>query len=597
MALSKERLAEMLKELRAKKESSVIASDISITTTPSNGSVILQQHPVGYWDRTKDINPGLDPRDVLNHGEPEPEQKPEPKILHGTGRTGESITYNEKQAEFIQLASSGASCVLIGAAGTGKTTCMQGTIQALEQSGKCGIIPSSDVHKYLPTGTPGIVIIAYTRRAVNNIRKVMPEHMRGNCITHHKLLEYEPVYDEVEDADGNTKKTMRFEATRNAYNPLSSAISTIIIEESSMYSQELENELKAALRHRVQFIYLGDIQQLPPVFGSAVLGYKMLELPIIELTEVYRQALESPIIRLAHRILSGKPIPSSEYPDWKFKDQLTIHPWKKKLRWEDALLTAAKFFTTAMDADVYNAEEDIILIPFNKSFGSDELNKHIAQHVARKNQKTVYEVIAGFTKLYFFEGLKVLYDKEDAIITKIEKNRTFLGKSPQKESMHLDFWGHNSNAEESDRDSDEESLEDMDFLLDSVVDESEEAGDRVRAASHKITVRINDGGKEIELDSAGALNSLILSYALTVHKSQGSEWRKVFLVLHTSHATMVQRELLYTGCTRAKKELYVICEPESFTKGILGQRIQGNTLAEKAQFFKGKVAMKKQLEG
>ena len=85
------------------------------------------------------------------------------------------------------------------------------------------------------------------------------------------------------------------------------------------------------------------------------------------------------------------------------------------------------------------------------------------------------------------------------------------------------------------------------------------------------------------------MNSIVMAYALTVHKSQGSEWRKVFFILHQSHNTMIQRELMYTACTRAREELYVICEPDSFEKGITGQRIRGNTLTEKAQFFKGKL--------
>ena len=80
-----------------------------------------------------------------------------------------------------------------------------------------------------------------------------------------------------------------------------------------------------------------------------------------------------------------------------------------------------------------------------------------------------------------------------------------------------------------------------------------------------------------------------MAYALTVHKSQGSEWKKVFVILHQSHNTMIQRELLYTACTRAREELYVICEPDSFVKGVNGQRIKGNTLAEKSAFFKGKL--------
>jgi exodeoxyribonuclease V alpha subunit len=132
-----------------------------------------------------------------------------------------------------------------------------------------------------------------------------------------------------------------------------------------------------------------------------------------------------------------------------------------------------------------------------------------------------------------------------------------------------------------------ESDADIDTMLESIAASSVE--DRVKDASHIITVRLLDSEREMELKSASDLNSLLMAYALTVHKSQGSEWRRVFLILHQSHNTMIQRELLYTGCTRAREELYVICEPDSFEKGITGQRIRGNTLVEKAEFFKGKL--------
>jgi exodeoxyribonuclease V alpha subunit len=111
----------------------------------------------------------------------------------------------------------------------------------------------------------------------------------------------------------------------------------------------------------------------------------------------------------------------------------------------------------------------------------------------------------------------------------------------------------------------------------------------VNNASHIITVEMNDSGTVVKIDKAGDINSLLLGYCLTIHKSQGSEWRKVFIMLHQSHATMIQRELLYTAVTRAKEELYIICEPDSFVNGIRSQRIKGNTLAEKAEYFKGKV--------
>lgn len=106
-----------------------------------------------------------------------------------------------------------------------------------------------------------------------------------------------------------------------------------------------------------------------------------------------------------------------------------------------------------------------------------------------------------------------------------------------------------------------------------------------------------DSDQEVKVESAGDLNSLLLGYAITVHKSQGSEWRKVFILLHQSHNKMVSRELLYTAVTRAREELYIICEPDHFIKGINSQRVKGDTLAEKAEFFKGKLTKDFTLEG
>lgn len=506
-----------------------------------------------------------------------------------TGMHGEAITYNPQQQEAITTATAGKSFVLIGAAGTGKTTCSQGSISAIIGNPELGITPlQAEGHSYLPNGTPGVVIVAYTRRAVNNIRKVQSEEMKNNCITVHKLLEYRPEYYEITDPETfETKRTMRFEPNRNAGNPLPTSIHTIIVEEASMLSLDLFSEITAALTHKVQWIFIGDIQQLPPVFGAAVLGYKMLELPVIELTEVYRQALESPIIRLAHRVLSGKPIPAEEYIEWKEPNALTIHPWKKKLHPDVATLTLAAFFKAAIDAEEYDPEEDMILIPFNKGCGTIEINKHIGNYLARKREAITYEIMAGFTKHYFSIGDKVLYDKEDAEIIDIQVNATYNGARVQPSSTSLDYWGHNPNlANESGYDN---SLVDLDADIDFLLEATEAAEDRVTQASHTITVRLYDTANEVELSKAAEVNALLHSYALTIHKSQGSEFRKVFFLLHQSHATMLSRELLYTGITRAREELYIICEPESMAKGIKSQRIKGNTLAEKAEFFKGKL--------
>jgi len=507
-----------------------------------------------------------------------------------TNQYGQLITYNDKQQSAIDTILGGNNTILLGAAGTGKTTTTKGAVTSLIQSGKLPILPDDVRHKHLVAGMNGIVLCAYTRRAVQNIKKAMPEDLKANCMTIHKLLEYAPIYYEVYDEETDKmKKTMRFEATRTRMNPLPNEIHTLIIDEASMVSVELYAELMDAFQHPVQVILIGDIQQLPPVFGSAILGYKMLEWPVIELTEVYRQALESPIIRLAHHVLSGSSLPLSSYDEWHVQDKLKIHAWKKKLHADIALLTAAKFLTTAIAQDGYNPTEDVVLIPFNKAFGTEELNKHIGNYLARANNQETHEVIAGFNKHYFSVGDKVLYEKEDAEIIAISSNPTYIGKSYKKASTTLDYWGHEQDVSNASKDLMNAEIDDIDDYLEALANGDE---DRTKESSHLITLRLLNSDEEVVITRSAEVNNLIFAWALTVHKSQGSEWRKVFLLLHTSHNTMLQRELLYTAITRAKEELYIICEPDSMDKGISSQRIQGNTLEEKSEFFKGKVDRK-----
>ena len=560
--LDPNRLNDLLAKLRAKKaEAAALAAAAIIPSEPTITAVAIAEIHV---------DSPTNPDDAIQIQD----------------RYGNLITLNAAQSEFVTLAGSGKSAVLIGAAGTGKTTCQKAVVQNLILSGRAGILQAAG-HKHLMSGTPGIVICAYTRRAVANIRKNVPEDLQGNCITIHKFLEYQPVYYEITDPEtGKERTTMRFEATRNALNTLPASITTIIFEESSMLGTDLHQEVIDACPHNPQIIYLGDIQQLPPVFGPAILGFKLLELPVVELTEVYRQALESPIISLAHRILSGNPMAVSEFESWKKPGQMTIRPWKKKIDSLNALLTLSSVFTTFLDQGIYDPEEDMILLPFNKACGTDELNKKIANYLAVKDGSLVYQVVAGFNRLYFREGEKVLVDKEDAIIIRIEPNPGYYGVPALPASTTLDYWGYDSSTDASTQQS-STAGDDVDFLLGQVAMDTDKA-DRVKSASHIITVRMNDSEQEIALTAAGEINAMLYGYCLTVHKAQGSEWRRVFICLHQSHNVMLSRELLYTAVTRAREELYIICEPDSLEKGILSQRVKGNTLEEKAEFFKGK---------
>ena len=506
-------------------------------------------------------------------------------------RYGKTIQLNEKQQAFVKLAGvEGKSAVLLGAAGTGKTTTQRAVCQALIDSGRAGFLSSSG-HKHLRSGTPGIVICAYTKRAVANIQRNLPEDLQANAITVHKLLEFEPVYYEtIDEKTGNIVNKRIFEPGRTPENPLPESIHTIIYEETSMLGTDLYGLVKAASPHEPQEIFLGDIQQLPPVFGPAILGFKMLELPTLELTEVYRQALDSPIISLAHRFLSGNGIKETEFQELKVPGKLSIKAWPKPVSSDDAISAAAAMFTGAhgksglIQAGKYDPLEDIILLPFNKAFGTIELNKFIANHIARSSGVKTYEVIAGFNKLYLSPGDKVMYSKEDAIVESIEPNPDYTGAPAHPASETLDYWGVDTSAKKS-SDFDPGTV-DIDHIL--LMTSGKDTGERVRKASHTISVRMQGSQELIKLSTASELNNLDLGYALTVHKAQGSEWRRVFFILHHTHAIMISRELLYTAVTRAREELVIVCEKDTLLKGVASQRVKGNTLQEKAEFFKGK---------
>jgi ATP-dependent exoDNAse (exonuclease V) alpha subunit len=537
-------------------------------------------------------------------------------VIPGVAR---EVELNPKQQEFLDAVVEGKSCVLIGAAGTGKTTSMRKTTRALIDTQRLPTLTAGT--KWLLSGCPGAVVLSFTNKAVNNIRHAVVDELKPHTITIHKLLEFQPNYYEIEDPDkpGFFKNTMRFEPARNLMNPLPPQLKLLAFEESSMISVELYEQLQEAMPHDHQEIFLGDIQQLPPVFGLAILGFKMLELPVIELTEVYRQALDSPIISLAWKILDGNPHVFSartesykEYNKYLKREQSRIkvpaldalsvvtpqgsvkfQPWQSRLSPGVALNTAVKQFQVWEQEGYYNPEQDIILCPYNVEFGTIELNKGIMQYLGAKRGAVVHEIIAGYQKHYYAIGDRVLYEKEDAVIVDIARNSDYLGQLPQKESVNLDRWGHRqkelTEAEQLaiKEETSALSAEQIESLLNTAVGENE---DRVQAASHVVILKTLYGGEEVALDKASQFNgqNLLGGYAITVHKSQGSEYDRVFITLHSQHVKMVSRELLYTAVTRAKKHLHIICEPDSFYKGTVSQRIKGNTLAEKAEFFKGK---------
>lgn len=528
-----------------------------------------------------------------------------------SGGFAPTITLNIEQQKFVSLVAQGRSCCLVGAAGTGKTTAVKQAIQTLLTEKQIPTITT-------PTGNPnnpklmqglaGIVGCAFTRKAVANLKANFPEDLHPHCLTIHALLEFAPIYHEIINDDGNLITTLRFEPQRNKITPLPRELTTIIIEESSMVGTELFQLLMNAIPegHKVQLIFLGDINQLSPVFGDAILGYKLLELPAIVLTQVYRQALESPIIRLAHRILSGKQIlypelskEESEGGLWQVKDKLQILNWKPKTTEATAEVTTIAYLKREYLAGNYNPFEDMVICPFNKAFGTINLSKGIAKFMDEKHGIHPQEIISGYFKKYHAVGDLVLYRNDEYIITKLTRNGDYTGKL-QPDTEHLfDRFGNivgNTNEDRADSSTYKKSPDD---IISGILAHAE--GEITDSASHVIYLTKPEGVElysskglpipdnlSISIDTRGQINNLLLCYATTCHKAQGLESKKVFIILHKSHGILTNREWLYTAITRAKESLTILCERDTFIGGINKQQIKGTTLEEKAEYFKGK---------
>jgi exodeoxyribonuclease V alpha subunit len=550
---------------------------------------------------------------------------PESDRLELLDRYGRPITLNPKQSSAVDMALSGQSFVLTGEAGTGKSTTIEAVLVALLKHHRDKI---SDVNYRMNdrsggriTG-PSCCVCAYTRKAIGNVARILSHNfelyseMEGALQTIHNLLEYSPV---VVWSEKQEREVKVFKPQRGEWDKL--GVTHLIIEEASMVGLDLFDELKAALNAGVQIIYVGDINQLPPVFGKSIMSYALTQLPIVHLDIVYRQALDNPIIASAHAVLHGKSFdecpPAVRWIKGKSKivqpeetmsramgklfeigleNKKRIDEWRKEqAAWPKLTLeqreglkppkTDEQIKAEEDEHVSYDPNEDIILIPFNKNaMGTVKINYRIAQHLGEQRGAEVHEIIAGYEKHYLAEGDKVMVNKMEGIITKIAGNMNYMGKSPMPSSVNLSRFGFYLGTSANKHNGDDDfGLDELDIDIEHTIEEEEE---RKQQASHVVTCEL-ENGQTVSISSAGEFNGQIfqLGYALSVHKSQGSEWRRVFLLFHKNHSMMLSRELLYTAMTRAREELVIVSRPELINKAIRAPRIKGNSLQEKIEYF------------
>ena len=199
---------------------------------------------------------------------------------------------------------------LVGYAGTGKTTTLRAFVAELLPQippiaiGSLGHL-SDSFNGHECRHIPAIAFAAFTGRAAKQMAGSLPECFRRHCSTIHRLLGFKPEFYEAEQFDDNgrflgMKNSMRMIPTHDKNNRM--PWNVIVIDEASMVGLDLWELFIAACKPTCRIYMVGDLSQLPPVFGDAVFGMAIHKWPTFELAKIHRQAEGSPIIANAARI-------------------------------------------------------------------------------------------------------------------------------------------------------------------------------------------------------------------------------------------------------------------------------------------------------
>lgn len=584
------------------------------TVQPTEQTAQAQAQPISIQERlaqlrAKQKQPAAQAQPEQQSTEPEQPKQPVAQAVQDAYAAKRAVVqFNAEQQQAIAYAASGTSFCLIGAAGSGKTTTVREIVRQTLLRTAAQRIGGVELES--------IALVSFTNRAVNNLRTacegILEPDLKARaircCSTVHKLLHFAPVHYEIERKNRAgqyvASTTMRFEPTFRAGNSLDH-IRVVVVDEASMLGLSLFKQLTEACPNAL-FIFIGDLNQLKPVMDDGTLGYKLAELPVVELVQIYRQAMESPIVRFQHEFtLAGKQLGDTTLQRISRESNGILHfePIKNPRTPELLARVFANAMLRHMDEGIYIPCKDIILMPNYKNFGTHLVNQWIAQELGRRRNALVYEVmttvhpLSGSSKRYFAIGDYVVHNKEEYFIAAIDRNAQYSGRTLQDPSVLLNRTGSLNCAESQDKGA---ALMDFDDVLLDVTQEK----DQKEVCSHSLTLIPAMGCATLEEAQERAMEAVMVSirsevgeiefaYATTVHKSQGSEWRKVFLALAIHARNMLTRELLYVGMTRAREELFIYYSPDStagkgdntIARCIRNQEIKGRTWREKVQNF------------
>lgn len=549
-----------------------------------------------------------------------------PTSLSATSPASPSFQWDDSQLKAIdRILSSQFSC-LIGAAGSGKTTVVKEIVSRLESLGE--IKPLTYARANGTTReTYNVSFVSFTGKAVEQLRKSIPPRLQCCCETIHSLLEYAPEIQEKlitrEDGSVTTKESRVFVPRRTESVKLPQDI--IFIDESGMVGIELWNNLWKALdktKPNLKIVLIGDIYQLPAVIGKSILGFALNspKWTTSILTKIHRQALDNPIIANAHRIKAGQfPVKSasqsgSALQPFAMKNigeltesernriregQLGLGYFAEKNRPHNALKISLAIIKKLFEKGEYDPRLDQIIVPQNVgTLGQEMLNQHLAPLFNSANKRI--PIKASYETKFLAVGDKVMFTKNDyklgilngmtGYITRISLNGDYKDYAILKQLEATGYKNLDFTITDESKELAERALNEIDKFGESMQD-----GEMIQAeqeASHVITVRYTPLGSndesEISVSKVGQIRGMLLAYAITCHKAQGSEYRRVIVLAHSSNGGMLSREWLYTAVTRARENLILLYNElgdKGLARGLKRQVVKGETIEEKAHNF------------
>ena len=351
-----------------------------------------------------------------------------------------------------------------------------------------------------------IYLAAPTGRAA----KRMTEATGYEAKTIHRLLELTGIPEE---------SSARVHFERNAQNPLEADV--IIIDEMSMVDIFLMHALLSAVVTGTRLILVGDVNQLPSVGPGSVLKdiIRSGEFPVVELTKIFRQASQSDIVVNAHKINQGIPV----VLDNKSMDFFFLKRYDANVIISVVITLIQKKLPKFVDAQPYDIQ---VLTPMRKGLlGVERLNGILQQYLnPPEKEKKEKEHGNGL----FREGDKVMQIKNNY---QIEWEVRGLYGIPVEKGVGV-FNGDTGILRE------------------------------INTFAETVTVEF-DERRFVEY-SFKQLDELELAYAITIHKAQGSEYPAVIIPLLGGPKMLMNRNLLYTAVTRARRCVTLVGDEKTF---------------------------------